>query len=141
MYLGHKRCTSSWYGFHADSSFSPARLYPTNFNHDNRECGYSAETLNLFASTLLNDSKTSLQGLLPASRADLQKLLELIAGLKSFVSAAEARFAQQDERIASLESRLDLLKVYILTRSLRRRYQVVRRPQPCIIHADQCHAC
>ena len=60
--------------------------------------------LNGLTSTFLNESEATLRGFLPASKADVQKLLDLIAGLTSANAAA-------DKRIAYLESQLDHPKV------------------------------
>ena len=64
--------------------------------------------LNDFASIFFNESEAALLGVVPASKADLQKavvkLLDLISGLSGAIAAA-------DIRIAYLESQIDLSKV------------------------------
>ena len=65
-----------------------------------------------------------MRGVLPASKADLQKsdvkLLDLIAGLSNAIATDEAELAQQDKRIAYLESQIDLNKVTFLRTPVRK---------------------
>ncbi|KAK9908441.1 hypothetical protein WJX75_007891 [Coccomyxa subellipsoidea] len=66
------------------------------------------EYISQFIPALVNESEAALYGVLPASKAELEKHdMKLLAGLKTALAAEDAKSATQDAKFAALEARLD----------------------------------
>ena len=70
------------------------------------------EYISQFIPALVNESEAALYGVLPASKAELEKHdMKLLAGLKTALAAEDAKSATQDAKFAALEARLDNFEV------------------------------